>query len=565
MSWTDRLKSALSPRHEKVTDLLESPRTKTVHIEFTSLCNLRCVFCFVSQPDYKGANLDAEMMENIIRSLKLRKPEVVSVNGHGETTTYKNWDLYCDHMLAAGMSLHIISNFSKEFSRKELETLSQFQSIEISCDSDDPELFKKLRRGADLRTVALNILKLRTIALKENRKGPLISFSCVVSDKNILHLEEYVAFGKALGVGHFNFCNLTKYPDLPGTLNPKHVTEMPLHRLEEAETALTSAFRFLRKARIKFHVQQGLPDTLRQKIKELKSTLSMKGDNSGGYLIENAATVEKEAVPQNEMPHPQRYSSARPVSQTRDCLEPWRFLQVQANKDVLPCCWHQPIHSLGIGQSLTGVFNNTRIKELRRRLLSGDLSPDCMNCPSRGWTTTGKLKKKVWRYINPGIHGLLPARVPAVKPEVLQSFKLDYLEGWYEPENNPGIPNPDWQSWRWTAGRAVCRLENTGKKALLVIRGAVNKSVYKEQKITVKLNGTLLDSFFPGTARFCKEYEVAPGTMGEEGTCSLIFETDKVFTPSALDPGNADNRKLGIQIYYLFFGEKMLKGFFTSG
>ena len=137
---------------------LVSPRTRVVHIEFTSRCNLRCVYCAASQPTYKGIDLDVKTIDSAIEALKKREIKVLSVNGHGETTLYKNWHLYCNKMLDAGIQLHIISNFAKEFSQDEIQTLSRFKSIEISCDTNDPELLKKLRRGIDLQTLGLNPL-----------------------------------------------------------------------------------------------------------------------------------------------------------------------------------------------------------------------------------------------------------------------------------------------------------------------------------------------------------------------------------------------------------------------
>jgi MoaA/NifB/PqqE/SkfB family radical SAM enzyme len=553
------------------SNLLESPRTKIAHIEFTSRCNLRCVFCFASQPGYKGVDIDAEIIERTIESLKSRNVDAVAVSGHGETTIYKEWHRYCDKMLDAGMPLHIISNFAKELSDEELKTLSRFKSIEISCDTDDPALFKKMRRGANLKILCLNILRLRAMAIKEDRQSPTISFSCVVSDQNIFHMMDYVSFGKALGVTHFNFCNLTKYPDLKDTLNPKHITEIPVELLHKAEKSLAETFEFLQRSKIKYHFQQGLLDSLSQKIQASsinKNTLPTQDDsknnpvkeNKDDHTGENDMREESQKVEAldsaDDMAKPHRYSSTRQEAQTRDCLDPWQFIMIQANTDVLPCCWHQPICSLGKGQSLADVFNNTWIKELRKSLLTSNISDDCMNCPSRGWTSIKNLQKKVWHYLNPGINKLLFPKIPGIKPDILKDFQVVYEYGWYEPESDSYIKDPGWQNWRWTSQKALCKLENPKREALLILRGSVNKSIHENQTICIKINDTVLDEFTPGTAKFFKEYVITPEMMGENNKVTLIIETDKIFVPFELNPGIKDNRELGIQIYHLFFGEK---------
>ena len=552
------------------SNLLESPRTKIAHIEFTSRCNLRCVFCYASQPGYKGVDIDADTIEKTIQSLQSRNVDTVTVSGHGETTVYKDWHRYCNQMLDAGMLLHIISNFAKELSPEELETLSRFKSIEVSCDTDDPELFKKMRRGADLKMICLNILRLRARAIKENRRGPTIFFSCVVSDQNIFRLMDYVSFGKAVGVTHFNFCNLTKYPDLTDTLNPKHITEIPVELLHQAEKSLTETFEFLQRSNIEYHFQQGLLDSLKQQIQtsSIKETTPPVDESNSNLVKENSddhtgeddsreEPREVEVVDSaGDRAEPHRYSAAPQASQTRDCLDPWQFIMIQANKNVLPCCWHQPVYSLGKGQSLADVFNNTRFKELRKSLLTGNLSAECMNCPSRGWTSVQNLQKKVWRYLNPGINKFLFPKIPGIKTGTLKDFPVVYEQGWYEPETDPTIKDPEWQNWRWTSKKAACRLENPKREALLILRGSVDKAIHETQTVWVKLNDTILDEFIPGTAKFFKEYVITPGIMGENSTVKLIIETDKIFVPSEQNPGNNDTRELGVQVYHLFFGEK---------
>jgi hypothetical protein len=230
---------------------------------------------------------------------------------------------------------------------------------------------------------------------------------------------------------------------------------------------------------------------------------------------------------------------------------------IQANKDVLPCCWQKPICSLSKGQSLADAFNNTWIKELRKGLLTGDLPQGCIDCPSRGWTTIAGLQKKVWRYLHPVTGRVLSSRKVEIKDDILTPFQLVYGQGWHDDETDLNIKGPEWQRWRWAAKKAVCMLENPKRNAILIIRGSVDKSKHEDQKIIIKIKDELLDEFSPGTAKFFKEYVITAEMMGREHDFSLTLETDKVFIPSALDPESNDSRELGMQVYQLFFGEKV--------
>ncbi len=520
---------------ERGSSLLESRRTEIVHIEFTSHCNLKCVFCPVSQPGYKSFDMDPETLTGILDILKMRRPGTVVVNGHGETTIYPHWNRYCNSMLDAGMPLHIISNFAKELSVDEIDTLARFQSVEISCDSHDPEVFRSLRRGADLQTLCSNVRQLEAARARRGGSAPSISFSCVVSDRNVLHLPEYVAFGRDLGVNHFTFCNLTKHPDVEGVVNARHITEMELALLSRVQKSLDDSFRFLRKSRIKFFVQQGLLDSLKEKM-------------------QSAAAGADFPPPGNEAASPpgtKRYSSTRPGGQTRDCLDPWSFVLFHANGEVSPCCWQYPVLTLGKRQPVADAFNCMQVKKLRHQLLGGDLSEKCLQCPSRGWTTRAAFQKKVMKYLYPGLHWpFSPApALPNLPPAAVSV--VQHGEGWFPEEQEDGLPDPERRRWRWISRQAHATVRNPRRRVRLVIRGFVHPAALMGQKISVHIGEALLDEFSPRSVEFNIEYEIPAELWGEMETAPIVLETARTFIPSQSVAGSGDDRVLGIQIHQL--------------
>ena len=89
-----------------------------------------------------------------------------------------------------------------------------------------------------------------------------------------------------------------------------------------------------------------------------------------------------------------RLSSIPQAGETRDCLDPWNTVLLQANGDVALCCWSKAVGNLH-GSSLSEVLRGEKARELRRTLLSGELIDDCRNCPARGLVSRGALKVKV--------------------------------------------------------------------------------------------------------------------------------------------------------------------------
>jgi MoaA/NifB/PqqE/SkfB family radical SAM enzyme len=150
--------------------LLKTPRTRSLLVEFTTRFNLRCAYCAVSQPSYVGARLPLEHFDALTTLIVERRPEIVMVNGHGETTTVKDWDRYCRRWIDLGLDLKIITNLAKELSHSEVETLARFRKLVFSIDTADPTLFEQLRRGARFEVFSRNVRRIANAAAHQSRR-----------------------------------------------------------------------------------------------------------------------------------------------------------------------------------------------------------------------------------------------------------------------------------------------------------------------------------------------------------------------------------------------------------
>ena len=194
-----------------------------VHLELTSKCNLRCVYCAVSQPSYKGEDLDLDISTSISEWIVRNKVPNVNLNGHGETTILQGWTKIAKPLLSSSARCHLITNASKIFSEEELETLSKMESITISCDTFDSGLYARLRRKSQLRNVLRNISEIRLAARKNKISPPGITLSCVLGAENSHSLEEFLNFSACMNIHTVQLCSLTDYPLPPDSeikLNP---------------------------------------------------------------------------------------------------------------------------------------------------------------------------------------------------------------------------------------------------------------------------------------------------------------------------------------------------------
>lgn len=144
-----------------------------------------------------------------------------------------------------------------------------------------------------------------------------------------------------------------------------------------------------------------------------------------------------------------------------------------------------------------------------------------------------------------------------IQPASFNAPEIVYDEGWNGLETDVNAKDSFHRSWRWTMAKAVCIIENPKKECTLIIKGGVNKTALPDQKVTLKINDSLLEEFIPTDSLFSREYTISPEQMGAGDEFSLKIETDKVFVPAKVFPGSNDNRELSMQIYFIYFREKL--------
>ncbi len=81
-------------------------------------------------------------------------------------------------------------------------------------------------------------------------------------------------------------------------------------------------------------------------------------------------------------------------NETRDCLDPWTTVYINATGEVATCCWSKPIGNLN-DQTIDEILEGEPVRAYRSGLLTGDLPEDCAKCPARAHVPLGELEKKL--------------------------------------------------------------------------------------------------------------------------------------------------------------------------
>lgn len=255
-------------------ELLMPGPLRKIHFDLTDRCNLRCVYCSVSNERYDGIDMPLALVHQsiaLVSDLNKVYPDlIVYINGHGETTFREDWTSLIRPLFESGVVVRLQSNFAKEFSEEELETLSAMRAIKISIDAADRALLRKLRRHVDVRQIITNIYAVRLTARRLLRKAPEFSFSCGLYDKSAPHVVELARLAVELGIEIVEFWNLHEHEDLSGSVPDAELVH-PLHSLSDADLRprikeILSATKFLRSHGIKAHIQGDFVDKLAARV-----------------------------------------------------------------------------------------------------------------------------------------------------------------------------------------------------------------------------------------------------------------------------------------------------------
>lgn len=248
--------------------LLSSPRTDAVHLSTTSRCNLRCVYCDVSAPGYVGSDFDFTQFDRVVRILKERGVKGVSFYGEGETTFVPGWDRQLAKLHQAGFQTALVTNLARRLEPSEIEVLLTVHDLYVSCDTTDPDVFKKTRTG-NVSILIHNMVDLQGSALRTNGRMKDVTWHCVLNTMSYRTLVSWVSAGLVLGVARFSVAQV-----LPKTHNDKVfcITTLPDEQFREATDVMDRARELATSRGRRFELQAGFAQVLERRSAGARAT-----------------------------------------------------------------------------------------------------------------------------------------------------------------------------------------------------------------------------------------------------------------------------------------------------
>lgn len=334
-------------------DLL-APFPAGVTVDYSTKCNLRCTYCATGSSTYVETDMSERVIDDIASFCRQLEVRDVWLSASGETTMTPGWEESLGVFLddRGFFRPHINSNFARPFTKKDLDALNRFGDVQISLDSSEPELTKKLRT-ADLRTIVFNIVRLRQTMIANNR-STVLRINCVVSRENITHIEGLASLALLLGISHVMLSELSDSND-----NPRMPDLLDKMTEEEAVAFARSVFRAN-------ELLRGSPTTI-----DVQGALLAK-------LMPALKALGEGVTPTNVMAN---FRAGTRQSVVGPCLEPWNTVIVTATGNVNGCCGSSEPSGNVNEAPLLDIYNGEKARAFRQRLLDGGPDLPCKVCP----------------------------------------------------------------------------------------------------------------------------------------------------------------------------------------
>ena len=226
-------------------DLTKTYRYSFVALGLTNRCNLSCIYCNQStlaktNPYYK-MDFPEEYIELALEYLVKQGMEILNSGAEGEGTIYRRWrEVFSTfHEKHPEVKLRMTTNFSRLYSEEDLELISNYYMLDISCDTLNPELFQKIRRNGDLNIILKNLENLKNKIISKGIKGPIIMLHMVVCDMTWTEIEPISEYAFANGYG----LSIGNYEERPNALAYqqnllKPISTLPLEIQEKIRVIL---------------------------------------------------------------------------------------------------------------------------------------------------------------------------------------------------------------------------------------------------------------------------------------------------------------------------------------
>lgn len=308
----------------------ERPRRfpRTVQIEATSRCNLRCPCCSHARETGSGRHMEEADFRRILDRLP-RSTAPVILSGIGEPLMNPQFFAFVDILAERKTGCQFYTNGTLLSPRvqKAILARSNVFSVSISCDGAQPTTFENARVGADFGGWKRSVQGFVTQARKQRGRALRVGMNVVVSTQNLAEIGDILRLAAQLGFDNVSVMHPIPVDGVAAGLCPS----------PEALAAVNE-----------------------QALLPLGNDLGLKV----------TCWFRRDGLPPSAFPR---------------CLQPWEYVFIRANGDVAPCCAlfgsdRGAVMGNILEREFAEIWHGPRFQEFRRTSAFGT-NPLCRVCP----------------------------------------------------------------------------------------------------------------------------------------------------------------------------------------
>ena len=364
----------------------EIPPPKLLVIESTSRCNLKCPMCprtIDMSPSGTYGDLDESILANLEN--EIRKTESICLSWMGEPLMNRRLPEIVERIKSINPAV-LVSMTSNGALLSEIAAENLIRcgvdSINISIDAADPEIYGKIRIGTNLETIIKNIKILQSLRQSHASAKPDTCIAYVAGRENIGQMPGIVDMAYKLGIKHVSLAIMDDFA----------LTKAYKERLDLSSDIVTLG-------RTSF---SNAESSAGQKNIDLIFEMPIQFFHFLG--IKRAGCEVEDILLDNDLSG----DEISRLGMQKGCQVPWQDSFVAHNGDVHPCCVSPRILGNLRQQTFEEIWNGEQYRSFRRKLKSSDTNEECRRCRRAIWNKIGIVESaKDWMEVGRSeIHGL---------------------------------------------------------------------------------------------------------------------------------------------------------------
>lgn len=188
----------------KITYRGSNPRT--IVLELTTRCNLRCSHCFRNTMEEEFIDLPINIAEKILLEAHKMNTKRIVLTGFGEPLVYKDIDRVL--MKAKALGFEIILNTNGTLLSKYIDEVANYvDTVIVSIEASEEDLYREIRRGGTLCDVINGLEEINKVRESKNSWKPVLEFWCTVNKKNVDRIPQVIELARKLRIFRLTVSN----------------------------------------------------------------------------------------------------------------------------------------------------------------------------------------------------------------------------------------------------------------------------------------------------------------------------------------------------------------------